>query len=100
LRSRIVQVYERTYARLQDALDRERETVLEVLRPYFILHFRDLSFGQSATPLNYGAVSNDTEFINLAAYRLQLVRTNQIARFEDAIPELRGLLEGIGAELR
>ena len=100
LRSQIVQVYERSYARLQDSLDRERETVLEVLRPYFVLHFVDIKFGKTARPLDYAAMSNDAEFINLVAYRLELLRANHITRFEDAIPELRGLLDEINVALR
>jgi hypothetical protein len=100
LRSEITRVYEQTYPLLERVRDGEREATLELLRPYVLLHFRDLVFGQSATPLDYDAVSNDVEFLNLASYRLQLTRQNHVPRLEAAIPELRRLIDRIDGELQ
>jgi hypothetical protein len=99
LRSEITRVYEQTYPLLERVRDGEREAVLGLLRPYVLLHFRDLIFGQNATPLDYEAVSNDVEFLNLASYRLQLARQNQVPLLEAAIPELRSLIDRIDGEL-
>jgi hypothetical protein len=73
--------------------DLEADVVLGLLRPYFLLHFRDLRFSQSATPLDYQALLSDTEFLNLVAYRLQTVRQSHINTFELAISEVRDLIK-------
>ena len=77
----------------------ERDVVLNVLRPYFLIHFRDLSFGESATPLDYDAISTDVEFLNLAQYRLEAVEQGQIPWLESGTSEVRDLLEAIAEEL-
>lgn len=99
LRSQIARVYEQAYSRLDDAHEMERAVVLDLLRPYVLVHFKDLRFGVSATPLDYGHVSSDQEFINLADYRLQLVRQNHRMQFDAALPDLRALLSQLDEEL-
>lgn len=76
LRTQIAAVYEKTYQQLDRSMDGERDVVL-YLRPYFLEHFRDLRFMQSATPVDYNSLISDIHFQNLAAYRLQTVRGNQ-----------------------
>lgn len=100
LRSQIARVYEQSYARLDDAHESERRVILDLLRPYFLVHFKDLRFNVSATPLDYRFVSTDQEFLNLADYRLQLVRQNHMTgNFDEALPELRSLLAALAAAL-
>ena len=80
-------------------MELERDVVLDLLRPYFLVYFRDLIFDRSATPLDYDAVSTDAEFLNLMDYRLQAVRQNHIPRFERGTSEIRDLIEATALEL-
>jgi hypothetical protein len=93
LRSHIARVYEQTYRRVEWQGSLESDVVLGLLRPYFLVHFRDLRFSESATPLDYGALLSDVEFLNLVAYRLQTVRQSHIGTFEQAISDVRDLIE-------
>ena len=99
LRSQIAAVYEQAYFRLDDALDSERMVILDLLRPYVLIHFKDLRFNESATPLDYGFVSTDQEFLNLIDYRLQLVRQNHMRNFDAALPEIRSLKAALDERL-
>jgi hypothetical protein len=99
LRSQIARVYEQSYARLDDALDSERMVILDLLRPYFLVHFKDLRFNVSATPLDYGFVSTDPQFLNLVDYRIQLVRQNHLGNFDAALPEIRSLVAALDGVL-
>ena len=99
LRSQIARVYEQAYFRIDDALDSERMVILDLLRPYVLVHFRDLRFNISATPLDYARVAGDQEFLNLVDYRLQLVKQNHKMNFDGALPEIRALVAALEAEL-
>ena len=99
LRSHVARVYEQSYRRVEWTGDLESDVVLGLLRPYFLLHFRDLRFSQSATPLDFQALLSDIEFLNLVAYRLQTVRQSHIPAFERAISEVGALIEEIAFEL-
>jgi len=99
LRSHIARVYEQTYPNAERAIASERAVVLDLLRPYFLVHFRDLRFNESATPLDYDEVSKDAEFLNLVDYRLQLVRQNHIPLLQHATSEMRDLIEATALEL-
>lgn len=99
LRSQITQVFEKTYANLDLSYEDEKSSVLGVLRPYFLFHFKDLRFNVSATPLDYEALSGDQEFLNIADYRLQVVRQNHLVVFGRSITEIRALLGSLATEL-
>ncbi len=99
LASQVARVYEQTYPTLEGSMDTEREVVRDYLRPYFLAHFRDLTFDQSATPLDYQAILRDTEFLNLVDYRLQVVIQNHIRVFTGAISEIGALIDAISVEL-
>jgi hypothetical protein len=99
LRSQIARVYEQSYAHLDDALDSERMVILDLLRPYVLVHFKDLRFNVSAAPLDYAFVSTDQEFLNLVDYRLQLVKQNHMMNFARALPEIRGLKQSLDDRL-
>ena len=99
LRSEIAMMYELTYPNTQRAIRYEESTVLDILRPYFLLHFRELIFNKSATPIDYDFIANDTKFLNLANYRLQLIRQNQIPTFERVAAEMEKLIQALELEL-
>ena len=99
LRSHVARVYEQTYPSAEGSIEFERSVILDLLRPYFLVYFRDLRFGDSATPLDFQALLTDTEFLNLVDYRLQTVRQNHIPTFETAISDVGALIEAIEAEL-
>ncbi len=99
LRSHLTRVYERAYPSAEDSMELERMVLFDLFRPYFLVHFRDLRFGQSATPLDYDVVSSDVEFLNLLDYRIQVVRQNHLPSLETATSEIRALIEAIEAEL-
>ncbi len=99
LRSRIVSVYELSYPRAAAALDIERNVILDLLRPYFLVHFKDLEFSASATPLDYSFVSRDPEFRNLADYRLQILKQNCLPSLQETVPKLRALRAAIDEDL-
>lgn len=98
LRASITRVFEQTYARLEDSREAER-IAHEDLRPYYQAHFRDLEFGESATPRDYRAVANDQTFENLVAFRMQIVRQNNLPTLRQSIDELSALREAIRSEL-
>lgn len=99
IRSQIAAVYEQAYASIEASLETEANVVLEVLRPYFLLHFRDLRFNQTATPLSYDSLRRSVEFANLVSYRLQVVRQNHLPRFESGIAEVQQLINALEQEL-
>lgn len=61
-------------------MELETYVVLEVLRTYYLTHFRRLRFNVSATPVDYEAVVHDPEFRNLLDYRLQNVAQGMLTR--------------------
>jgi hypothetical protein len=99
LRAQIAHVYEDTYPGTRRSISYEEGLVLDLLRPYFLVNFRDLRFDASATPLDYDAISKSPEFINLVDYRLQLTRQNQIPVFERALGKIDSLIASIDTEL-
>lgn len=99
LRSHIARVYETSYRRARGARDAEESIVLGLLRPYFLLHFKDLRFNLSATPVDYEFIANDHEFLNLADYRLQNLKQNGLVLLRGAITEIRALKAAIDEKL-
>ena len=77
----------------------EQNVILDLLRPYYLAHFRNLRFNASAEPLDYAALLADTEFHNLLDYRLQVLLQNHIPGLEKLIPEIERVLLEIEAEL-
>ena len=80
-------------------MELEGDILFDLFRPYFVVHFRDLRFNQSATPLDYEALLSDVEFLNLVDYRLQVVKQNHIQNLERATSEIGALIEAIEFEL-
>ncbi len=99
LRSQVARVYEQTYARVQRTIELERDINLDLLRPYFLVHFSNLRPNLRSTPLDYDAVSSDTQFLNLVDYRLNAVTQAHIPFLETATSEIRDLIQAIAIEL-
>ena len=99
LRSALARLYEQSLPLAEQSVGVERNVVLELLRPFYLRHFRDLRFNVSAQPLDYAALVEDTYFRNLLDYRLQVLLQNHINTFETFVPEIEGLLARLDAEL-
>ena len=99
LRASIARVFEQTYAEVARSVDGERSAIREVLRPFVLKHFRDLDFGENATPIDYDSLLQNTEFHNILGYRHMQVKRNQVATFSAAIAEIEELLAIVRQEL-
>ena len=95
LRQQIIDVYENVYARVRLANDINYNVMFDALRPYFLSHFRDLRFGQRATPLDYAALARDPYFDNLLAYRGDIIRGSLLVPYETAAEEVSRLLDAV-----
>jgi hypothetical protein len=73
--------------------------VAGVLRPYYLEHFSNLKFLESATPLDYESVVQDAYYENLVEYRLNVVTGNQIATYTLSMEGIRKTLELLEDEL-
>ena len=99
LRSEIVRTYEQTYRQLQSSKDAELRIIIDLMEPYFLKHFEHLRFNQSATPIHYDVLVEDTQFLNLIDYRLQVARQNQLPTYEMGIEKINQLLAVIENKL-
>ncbi len=52
VRSHISSVYEELYQGMQGSAETERQTSINVFRPYFFEHFRNMQFRRTATPID------------------------------------------------
>lgn len=99
LRLQIIGVYEDIYSTLQRQNEWSVNVVFEILRPYYLTHFRDLKFAQSASPLNYDALAKDQYYRNILTYRADFVRRAMIDPFTAAIAEIESLLRALDQEV-
>jgi len=99
LRLHIIALYENTYGDLRRQNDFNVNVVFDVLRPYYLANFRDLRFGERATPLNYEAVRSDQVFRNILVYRADFLRRAVIEYYEGAATEVRSLIDALDEEL-
>lgn len=99
LRLRIAKIYDHHYERLLGGHDIDISINIDLMRPYFLNHFRDLVFWKSATPIEYDSVVNDIWFQNMVAYRLAALRTNQLDSYALAISEIKQVLALLEREL-
>ena len=99
LRIGIAQVFDYHYEKLVAMNEIEHSTIIELMRPYYLEHFTNLAFHQSATPLNYAKLVSDQYYQNIVEYRLTIVRGNQIAMYTDAIEDMRAVLDMLEDEL-
>lgn len=100
LRTAITDVYEVQYHLLEDIANIEENVLWEVLRPYYMTHFRDLRFGQSATPLDYQQVVNDPYYPNIIQYKLAGIQGNWAPTFASAMARTHALVTLLETELK
>lgn len=99
LRHTIVSLYEEDYRHLDYIIEVEREIILDILRPHFLAHFRDLRFGLSATPVDYESLIENELFRNALDYRIEALRQADIPRFREIGAKIESVIEIIDLEL-
>ncbi len=100
LRLGITRIFDHHYENILSGRDIGQGVTLDIMRPYFLEHFRDLQFLESATPINYKTIANDTYFHNMIDYRLAVLRNNQMDSYPKAIAEIRSVLGLLEKELK
>jgi len=100
LRIEITHYYENVLPGIALANDINYNVNFEVIRPYFLSHFRGVRPGASATPLDYAALARDLYFDNLLVYRLEVLRTSLMPRYQTAVGEGSRLLELLETRIR
>jgi hypothetical protein len=99
LRMAIIRVYETGAGEVRRADDIITNVSFDVMRPYYLTHFRDIQFLQTATPLDYPAVASDPYFHNLLDYRLTVLRRGVLSRYEETVADMARLIDAIDREL-
>jgi|SRR5688572_24265391 len=99
LRLQLIEVFERRHRQLERADNLLLDVSLAVLRPYFLAHFSNIVFNESATPLAYSQVSRDPYFRNIAEYRLTVLRRSTTPAYQNAGKAITRLLRSIDEEI-
>jgi hypothetical protein len=99
LRTDFSSVYEELYQGMQGAADNEKQTSVNVFRPYFLKHFRDMRFRRTATPIDYNFIVKDPEFRNLVNLRLELVERVDIGWTDRMIVGVNELVAAIETDI-
>ena len=95
LREQLIFIYETLYPRLEALWGIEMFQNENVLLPYYMKHFSNISFNESATPIDFESVWKDAQYHNIVSYRLRLLRVIQIRRYDEALKEMEKLLRMI-----
>lgn len=99
LRYQIIRVYDLATPWLLNVNDINRRVNWDVMRPYFLTHFRDLQPGSYARPIDYDAVAHDPYFDNLLTYRRSNLGLNVAAMYDTAVVDFAKLQRMLDAEL-
>lgn len=99
LRQRLTRVFDHFYEQVLIQRDIETGVTLNVMRPYYLSHFRELRFLESATPIDFGAVVADPYYRNIVDYRLEVLRSNQLKTYPEVIGEIGEALRLLDEEL-
>lgn len=67
LRLSIAKVFDHHYETLAFVNEVDTNAILGIMRPYYLMHFSDLEFLQSASPLDYEFIIQDSYFQNIVA---------------------------------
>lgn len=67
LRLSIVKVFDHHYETLAFVNEVDTNAILGIMRPYYLMHFSDLEILQSASPLDYEFIIQDSYFQNIVA---------------------------------
>ena len=99
LRQGIMRIFDHFYEKILLERDVDIGVTLEVMRPYYLQHFSDLRFLESATPIDYEKVAGDMYFRNIIDYRLAVLRSNQLRSYPEVITEINAVLRLLENEL-
>lgn len=99
LRGRIAYVFDHHYLLVEEWRGLEKDMTINVLRPYYLRHFRDLQFLENATPIDYDFIVNDEYYLNIIRYRIASIGTNPLSSYPLAIADMRSAVSMIDSEL-
>lgn len=99
LQLRLIHLYDQSYSAVEDANELFANVSFDVLRPYFLTHFRDLRFNESATPMELRAVVRDPYFENITDYRHGVLASSTIPVYEAALADAYGVIRAIDREI-
>jgi hypothetical protein len=99
LRLSIARVFDQHYESLEFVNEVDTNVILGIMRPYYLVHFSDLRFLQSATPLDYEFIVQDSYFQNIVEYRLTVLTGNQLSAYARATEDIRATLKMLDDEL-
>lgn len=99
LRALISRVFDHHYLLIEEWRHLERDMTFNLLRPYYLTHFSDLQFHQSATPIDYESIINDAYFQNVIHYRIGGLETNPMASYPEAIADIKTAISRINEEI-
>lgn len=100
LRLRIIRFYAERYASIEKTNEIQYNVTMQIMRPEFLAKFRDLRFNENAKPLDYQSIAYDRYFLNLLEYRLVVMRTNEIADYEQTTADALTLIGKIENKIR
>ena len=91
IREQLIFIYETVYPVFDRHIEIEWFQNENALLPYYLKHFSNLSFRQSATPIDFESVWKDVQYHNIVSYRLIVLRANQGSFYPDALQEMEKL---------
>lgn len=100
LRQGFMQIFDHYYEKISIEREVDMGVTLEVMRPYYLQHFSDLVFLQSATPIDYEQVAGDIYYQNIINYRLAVLRNNQLKSYPEVMAEIHKVLVMLEEELK
>ena len=99
LRQGITRIFDHFYEKILIERDIDIGLTFEVMRPYYLQHFNNLLFLESATPVDYEKVVGDIYFHNIIDYRLAVLRSNQLQSYPEVMAEINTALQLLEQEL-
>ncbi len=96
LRQQLIMVFESEYYKNEKIYNTE-VWVNELLRPFYLENFQDLTFYKSATPIDYKSLCKNIYYKNLVNYRLsflKMVQKNSFMKMKYEMEKLMRLIEG------
>jgi hypothetical protein len=99
LRVQIIRLYDEEFREVELVDERHRSTLMDLHRPYFLDHFVDYDFNNSATPLDYPALLEDQYFLNLVEYRAAQIQFDTGPVYDSAVARSSAVLASLRAEL-
>ena len=91
IREQLIFIYETVYPSFESQTEAEFFQHENALLPYYLKHFSNLSFSQSATPIDFESVWKDVQYHNIVSYRLIVLRANQGSFYPDALQDMERL---------